>query len=98
MILLASLGSGNWNNAFPTNEGVWRSSDAGLTWTRTLNAQDAFDVAFHPTNSLLAYAACGDQDNFTATAGFWRSTDGGLTWIKSNTGLPATTSIGQNAI
>ena len=91
-ILLASLGSGNWNNQSPTNEGVWRSSDAGITWTRTLNVQDAFDVAFHPTNSLLAYAACGNQ---STSGGFYRSTDGGATWIPSNTGLPTATTIGR---
>lgn len=91
-IILAALGSGNWNNSFPSNEGVWRSTDAGLTWTRTLNVQDAFDVAFHPSNSLLAYASCGDQ---AATAGFYRSTDGGATWIQSNTGLTSTSNIGR---
>lgn len=91
-VILASLGSGNWNNAFPNNEGVWRSSDAGTTWTRTLNVQDAFDVAFHPSSSLLAYAACGDQ---SSSSGFYRSTDGGVNWIQSNTGLPSATSIGR---
>ena len=91
-VLLASLGSGNWNNAFPINEGVWRSSDAGATWTRTLNVQDVFDIAFHPSNSLLAYAACGDK---VSLSGFYRSTDGGVTWIQSNTGLPTATSIAR---
>ena len=91
-VLLASLGSGNWNNSFPTNEGVWRSTDTGVTWTRTLNVQDAFEVAFDPSNSLLAYAACGNQ---SASGGFYRSTDGGATWIPSNTGLPTATSIGR---
>lgn len=91
-ILLASLGSGNWNNGFPTNEGVWRSIDAGASWTRTLNVDDAFDVAFHPSSSLLAYAACGNQ---SASGGFYRSTDGGATWTQSNTGLPSATLIGR---
>ena len=91
-VLLASLGSGNWNLSVPTNQGIWRSSNAGVTWTRTLNVQNAFDVAFHPSNSLLAYAACGNK---VSTSGFYRSTDGGATWIQSNTGLPAATSIGR---
>ena len=63
-----------------------------VTWTRTLNVQDAFDVAFHPSNSLLAYAACG---NGVSASGFYRSTNGGVTWIQSNTGLPTATSIGR---
>ncbi|MBE0569998.1 MAG: T9SS type A sorting domain-containing protein [Ignavibacteriaceae bacterium] len=91
-VLLASLGSGNWNLSVPTNQGIWRSSDAGATWTRTLNVQNAFDVAFHPSNSLLAYAASGNK---VSAGGFYRSTDGGATWIQSNTGLPAATSIGR---
>ncbi len=91
-ILLASLASGNSNNAFPANEGIWRSNDAGVTWTRTLNVQDAFDVYFHPSNSLLAYAACGD---LSASGGFYRSIDGGVNWIQSNTGLPTATTIGR---
>ncbi len=89
-VLLASLGSGNWNLGAPTNQGIWRSSDAGLTWTLTLNVQSAFDVAFHPSNSLLAYAAIGNK---VSAGGFYRSTDGGATWIQSNIGLPAATSI-----
>ncbi len=91
-ILLASLGSGTWENGFPGNEGIWRSTNAGASWTRTLNVDDAFDVTFHPSNSLLAYAACGNQ---SASGGFYRSTDGGATWTQSNTGLPSATLIGR---
>ncbi len=92
-ILLASLGSGNSNlgTSF-INEGIWQSTDAGVTWARTLNVDDAFDVAFHPSNSLLAYAACGNR---STSGGFYRSTDGGATWIQSNTGLPSATLIGR---
>lgn len=91
-ILLAALGSGNWNNSNPNNEGIWRSSDGGINWTRVLNVQDGFDIAFHPTNSLLTYAATGNQ---SSSGGFFRSTDGGVTWMQSNTGLPNPTSIGR---
>ncbi len=91
-IILAALGSGNWNNQSISNEGIWRSSDAGLTWTKTLNVPDGFDVAFHPTNSSLAYAASG---NLSSSGGFHISTDGGVTWTQSNTGLPDPTIIGR---
>lgn len=91
-ILLASLGSGNWNLGNLSNEGVWRSSDAGATWTKTLTVTDAFDVAFHPTDNSIAYAASGDQ---SSSGGFYRSTDAGINWIQSNTGLPSATSIGR---
>ncbi len=87
-ILIAALGSGNYNNSNPSNEGIWRSTDGGTTWTRTLNVQDGFDVAFHPTNGNLAYASSGNKE---AASGFYRSTNGGATWTQSNTGLTATT-------
>ena len=92
-ILLAALGSGNWDHAFPTNEGVWRSTDAGLTWNRVNSNSDAFDVAFDPTpSSTKAYAATGDQ---SSTGGFLVSTNSGASFVQSNTGLPAATTIGR---
>lgn len=91
-IVLAALGSGNWNNQNVTNQGVWRSTDAGITWNRVINSPAAFDVAFHPTNGNLAFASTGDQRE---TGGFFKSTDAGATWIQSNTGLPDLTSIGR---
>ncbi|MBK7980660.1 MAG: hypothetical protein IPK06_11840 [Ignavibacteriae bacterium] len=89
-IILASIGSGNWNNSAPTNEGVWRSSDAGITWTRVVNLGDAFDVAFHPTDVNKAYAGIGGKN---ASGGFLVSNDAGINWTQSNTGLPAPNTI-----
>ncbi len=83
-IILASLGTGNFNNPGVTNQGVWRSSDAGLTWTRVINLTGAFDVSFHPSNGSLAYAVIGNKD---AAAGFYISTDAGITWTNSSSGL-----------
>ena len=91
-VLLAALGSGNWNRPSPTNEGIWRSTDAGITWVRTLNVEDGFDVDFHPSNGSFAYASCGNQ---VSASGFYRSTDGGVTWIQSNTGLPSASTIAR---
>ncbi|MCB0731328.1 MAG: hypothetical protein KDC88_09865 [Ignavibacteriae bacterium] len=98
-ILLASLGSGNWNNGFPSNEGVWRSTDAGLTWVRIINTSaatgtngDAFEVAFHPTSTTTAYASTG---NYLASGGFFISTNSGASFTASNTGLPTPSTIGR---
>lgn len=66
-IILASIGTGNYNNSSPTNQGVWRSSDAGVTWTRVINLTGAFDVAFHPTDGNLAYSVIGNTE---ASGGF----------------------------
>ncbi len=92
-IILASLGSGNWDNPFPSNEGVWRSTDAGITWTRVNSNSDAFDVAFDPTaSSTRAYAATGDQ---SSTGGFLVSTNSGASFVQSNSGLPTANTIGR---
>ncbi len=98
-ILLAALGSGTWNNGFPSNEGVWRSIDAGLTWVRVINTSDqtgtngdAFDVAFHPTFTDEVYAATG---NYKSSGGFFVSTNSGASFSQRNTGLPAPSNIGR---
>jgi photosystem II stability/assembly factor-like uncharacterized protein len=53
-----------------TNTGLWRSTDAGLQWTRVTSATTVYDVAF--------------ADNGDAVATFdgyaWRSEDDGATW------------------
>ena len=94
-IIFAALGSGYFYSAFPGNEGVWRSSDAGSTWTRTLNVNDAFDIIVHPTNPNIVYAATGGS---LSTSGFHVSTDAGVSWTQSNTGLPSASSIGRMQI
>lgn len=91
-IILASIGTGNWNNQSPANQGVWRSSDAGVTWTRVINLTGAFDVAFHPSDGNLAYSVIGNTD---ASGGFLISTNAGVNWSQSNTGLPPNTSRGR---
>jgi len=88
--VFAALGSGYWHRGNLSNEGIWRSTDAGVTWTRTLNVIDAFDVIVHPTSSTTVYAATGGG---VTSAGFYVSTNSGASWTQSNTGLPAAGSI-----
>jgi len=55
--------------------GVWRSADAGLTWTPVTDgimAQEVHKVAFSATEPSVAYAALD--------VGLARSVDGGATW------------------
>ena len=90
-IILGALGSGYlYLGSNLPNEGVWKSSDAGSTWTKTLDVHDAFDIVYHPTNTDSIYAAIGGRNT---NSGFYISTDQGETWEQSNNGLPAANTI-----
>jgi photosystem II stability/assembly factor-like uncharacterized protein len=85
-VVIASLGGGNViTGAALPNEGIWKSVNGGITWDRTLDVQEACDIAFHPTNSNIVYAAAGGFES--PLSGFYISTDQGNTWTQSNTGL-----------
>jgi photosystem II stability/assembly factor-like uncharacterized protein/PKD repeat protein len=70
--------------------GLWKSIDAGLTWTtNTDNLAQVIgctDIAIDPTNSNIMYLATGDGNaGDTYSVGILKSTDGGNTW--NTTGL-----------
>ncbi len=59
--------------------GIWKSSDAGFSWTHTLTMYDStltghwvYDIKFKPGSSDSLYA--------TSDTSFFISTDGGSTW------------------
>ena len=89
-IVFAALAGGDFFVTPRPNEGIWRSEDAGLTWTKTLDVVDGLDVIVHPIDPNIVYAATGGG---VTTSGFYISTDAGLTWDSSNTGLPPSSTI-----
>ncbi|HET7818595.1 MAG TPA: hypothetical protein VFL70_04765, partial [Bacteroidia bacterium] len=68
-----------------TSDGIYRSSNAGTSWTLINNTAYTYDIAFHPTNANIVYAVCSSN--------FVKSTDGGVTWSVITSGLP--TSLGD---
>ncbi|HEY4798924.1 MAG TPA: hypothetical protein VII99_07600, partial [Bacteroidia bacterium] len=63
-----------------TGMGVFRSTDAGVTWVKTLNISGIKDLEFKPGNPNVVYASSAN--------GFYRSSNGGLSFATIYSGLP----------
>lgn len=65
--------------------GVWKSEDAGKTWTEAglKNSRHVPRISIDPTNYNIVYAAVlGDIYKPTQDRGVYKSIDGGKTWKK----------------
>lgn len=83
--------------------GVYKSTDGGKTWKRTLFANEgagAADLCFDPNNPRIMYASTWNvrRTPYSLSSGgdgsaLWKSTDSGETWtnISDSEGLPKTT-------
>jgi photosystem II stability/assembly factor-like uncharacterized protein len=72
--------------------GIWRSTDAGASWTAVgdQNASLAMgSIAYAPSNHSVVYAATGESESVAFDiyygAGVLKSTDGGLHWTQTCT-------------
>ena len=89
-------------NLFVTgpDRGVYRSQDAGQTWTKVLFVSDragAIDVDIDPVDPTRVFAtswerfrSAKERDYGGPASALWRSTDGGTTWTKL-TNVPVVT-------
>ncbi len=78
--------------------GVYKTTDGGLTWTRTLFVSEhtgISEIAIDPNNPEILYAAAHQRRRHEYTyigggpeSGLYKSTDGGATWKEINSGLP----------
>ena len=86
--------------------GVYKSTDGGVTWTKTLYVSDragVIDLVLDETNPDIMYAAAWHRErrawNFVeggAHSGVWKSTDGGSTWNRlAAEGLPDGEGVGR---
>jgi photosystem II stability/assembly factor-like uncharacterized protein len=100
VLLVAALGHPYGPNA---DRGVFRSTDGGKTWTKTLYKDadtGAIDLTFQPGNPSVVYAALWQTrrppwNTYPPSngpgSGLYKSTDGGRTWHQlTGRGLPST--------
>ncbi len=81
-----------------SERGIYRSSDGGATWERTLfvnNQTGASDLSMDMKNPSILYAAMWQHRRYPwimesggAASGLYKSTDSGSTWKKMKEGLP----------
>lgn len=86
------VGTGEPNNSTTDpyasywGDGVYRSSDGGLSWSN-MGLEDTHQIGriiIHPTNAEIVYvAALGHLYSENEERGVFKTTDGGETWIKS---------------
>ena len=77
--------------------GVWKSVDAGSTWTPLgdeLSVIGISGIAIDPNNSNIIYLATGDTDGGdTYSIGILKSVDGGLSWSAAGNVAGETTEL-----
>ncbi|MAM29662.1 MAG: glycosyl hydrolase [Flavobacteriaceae bacterium] len=104
-VVVSSVG-----HLYSTNNdrGVYKTTDGGATWQRTLFVNDQsgiIEMDADPNNFNLMYASSWDKDrkawNFRGSgtgSGIYKSTDGGSTWTKvsgPNSGFPTGDGVGR---
>ena len=105
IVWVAALG-----HLYSTNpeRGVYKSTDGGKTWAKTLFINDAtgiIDLVMDPQDPKVLYAAAWERIRHAWTfigsgkgSGIYKSTDGGSTWTKLTTaesGFPVTEGAGR---
>ncbi len=95
VVYVASLGN-LWGAG--GDRGVFKTTDGGETWQRTLFVNDdtgATELVMDPSNNKVLYAATYQRrraqwgmNGGGPGSGMWKSSDGGQTWTKLEKGLP----------
>ena len=73
-----------------TSNGLFKSTDAGVTWTKVLSANGINDMEIKPGDPSVIYAV--------SPSSFYRSTNTGNNFITVSTGLPSNTAVSRIAI
>jgi hypothetical protein len=92
-VIYAGTGEGLQRQFISSGDGVYKSTDAGKTWTNVglKETRHISTLRVHPTNPDIVYVAVmGDMFGSNPERGIYRTTDGGDSWtdITRNPGLP----------
>lgn len=98
---------GSMGSLYSKNEerGLYKTTDGGKTWKRTLfvnTTTGVIDIKINPSNPNILLAATWERyrqsHDFIGNgkgSGIWRSEDGGETWLKSDMGFPTDEFVGR---
>ena len=81
----------------PANGGVWKSTDAGITWIPLTDQEVSLSmgaIEIDPTNTNIIYAGTGEATYSGASyygRGLLKSTNAGSSWTNITSGLPSST-------
>jgi photosystem II stability/assembly factor-like uncharacterized protein len=84
-IVWVGTGESNTRNSVSVGDGIYKSLDAGHTWTRLglAETERIYRILLHPTDPDVAYvAALGRLWGENPERGVFKTTDGGKTWKK----------------
>ena len=81
-VIYAGSGEANIRGNVAAGNGIYKSSDAGKTWTHVWKQEGQIGtMVVHPTNAQIAFAAVlGHAFGPNPERGIYRTTDGGKTW------------------
>ena len=82
-VIYAGTGEGLQRQYISPGDGVYKSTDAGETWTHVglQKTRHISRLRIHPTNPDIVYvAAMGDMFGPNPERGVYRTTDGGESW------------------
>ncbi len=85
-VLYVGSGEGNTSRTTYSGDGVYKSTDAGRTWTNVglKDSQHIGRIVVHPTDPNIAYvAALGHLYSDNEERGLYKTIDGGKVWTKS---------------
>jgi photosystem II stability/assembly factor-like uncharacterized protein len=71
-----------------TSEGVYKSNNAGASWSQVISYQMVMDLKLNPVDTTILFISVGDLSNNVpnSNVGIYKSSDAGASWVKLSDG------------